>query len=163
MIGQVRKASNMANYLKVMRFSNTGFEPQIQRYHLEGIVWYHMGDGYDKSMKKLKSKISINKSELNRINYYHSKRVEFFRKHYADLGVGIWVFKDKYMHKQSLNHLNEPIDSIQKWVGELPEDIEVYDVNWEQVMTLREALKSPFGCYVPKRSLKHLRNVKRLR
>lgn len=152
----------MANYLKVMRFSNTGFEPQIQRHHLETLVWFHMSDKYDKMIEKLKRRISVNRYQLNVLKYDHYKKLKFYKKHYPDLGVGIWVFKNNYMSKQSLNHI-EDIDKVQKWEGELPEDIDVYDSNWEKVMTLREGLQSPFGCYIPKRSLKHLRNVKRLR
>ena len=150
----------MSNYLKVMRYSKDGFKPQVQSHHLQEYVWPEIKGEFNENPNKLKNGLVINEAYKSRIVNEHNRIKNFYQNHYNDLSVGIWVFKVNSMKMESIDHISR--DDMHKWIAELPEDIEVYDVNWSKVLTLREGLQDPYGCYVPRRCLKDLRNIKEL-
>jgi hypothetical protein len=150
----------MSNYLKVMRYSKDGFKPQVQSHHLQEYVWPEIKGEFHENPNNIKNKVIINESYKNRIMDYHNRIRKFYQTHYNDLSVGIWVFKMNSMSMESIEHLSD--NDMHKWIAELPEDIEVYDNDWKEVVTLRQGLQNPHGCYIPRRCLKDLRNIKEL-
>lgn len=88
----------------------------------------------------------------------HEKHVEFYSQHLNDLKCGIWCFIDGHKDNLSLNHLKRKVPC---WEAELPDDTECYDCNWEKLVTITDPIVLCGGCYIPKRELYKLNNIKR--
>ena len=143
--------------MKVIRYSFDGFKVQKQDYHLKTQIDFHLKD-FDAWFEK--EKIKENYPHLYRnILEKHEFLVKFYSENYEDFKEGIWVFWDGYKNSQSLNHLKKKTPCFS---AILPDDIEVYDVNLEEKLTLSDPKCSIFGCFVPKRSLSSLKDVKRV-
>lgn len=149
--------------IRVVRFSNTGFTPRVQTYHLQKLVWYHLSEKWNEDFEKLQKNICLNRAYRHEIDKIHKMRVKFYKEHYEDFTEGIWVFKYGNVDKASIEFLNgEDGKFVHKWQAFLPADTPVYDVEWTRLSTLRAETILPFGCYVPKRCLKYLDHIKRL-
>ena len=135
--------------ITVLRYSKTGFKPQTQTYHYDRHLNYLLNDfnieDYPEPIQ-----YSIEKSK--------NKKLNFLQKYGEDLKEGVWCFILGYKDNQSLNHLKEKVPA---WIAELPEDTICYDVNWEKQIILSDNIVKLFGCYIPKRELKKLKNIKR--
>ena len=163
MIPKTSWVGTMDNMIKVVRFSNNGFKPQVQTHHLEKLVWYHLSDKWDKDFEKLTKRVNLNRAYIHEIKKIHAMRCKFYREHYNDLSEGIWVFKYGNVDKKEIEFLNgEDGKFVHKYVANLPADIIVYDSEWTRVSTLGAETILPFGCYIPKRMLMYLQNEKRL-
>lgn len=139
--------------IKVIRYSKNGFKPQKQTNHMQD-VYYHLNGGFDKDFNDFPEHLKYE------IEKKHNQLVPFYKKHIENLQEGIWVFIDGYKNNQSLNHLKELVPC---WEAGLPEETLVYDVNWEYTLKLKDEEVKLFGCYIPKKELKHLQNIKRRR
>lgn len=138
-------------YIKVERYSEYKFIPQYQSNHLKNFE-YLFTESCKEDNKTLPEFL---KHEVMKIQEQHR---QFYLNHKEDLQKGVWVFYEGKKDRQSLNHLKKLVPC---WTAELPEDIEVYDVNLTKVLLLKDFECTIFGCYVPERSLKDIRNVKR--
>ena len=143
--------------MKVIRYSFEGFKPQKQTHHMIQVNYEIFG------FKKYKKKW-FNKSK-NRIFKHialerHAKLKPFYKENYEDFQEGIWVFIDGYKNNQSLNHLTRLTPCFS---AELPDNIEVYDVNWEKKLSLNDPIVKAFGCYIPTRCLKDIKNIRRVK
>lgn len=136
--------------MKVIRYSKNGFKAQEQTYHMQEVN-YHL---YDFNINEYTEHLRPH------IQKKHNILVPFYLTNYNDFKRGIWVFIDGYKNNQSLNHLKEKVPCFE---AELPDDIMVYDVNWEKQMKLDDFECTLFGCYIPERSLVNIKNIKRRR
>ena len=135
--------------MKVIRYSLNGFEPQNQTHHMNVYVLYHLNE-FDVNQFPKHLQWEIDK--------IHKSRVALYEANYHDFERGIWVFIDGHKNNQSLNHLKRKVPCFE---ADLPDDIEVYDVNWSKSMKLCDPECKIFGCYVPERSLAKIKNIKR--
>ena len=142
--------------MKVIRYSKDAFKAQKQTYHLKHNVDFHLKE-FDAWLKKehIKEKYA---HLYPQILENHKKLKAFYAENYEDFLEGIWVFWDGHKNNQALNHLKEKVPCFS---AELPDDIEVYDVNLEKKLKLSDIEVSYFGCFVPKRSLTEIKNIKR--
>ena len=132
--------------MQVIRFSDEGFKPQYQSYHLESVKWEQTEFDIEKFPEFLRRDIQAN----------HDSHITFYDKYYDDLTSGVWVFIKGNLCRQSLNHLKEiPIC----WEATLPDDTFVIDVNWEKQIRLDDSLCRVFGCFVPESSLQYISNT----
>lgn len=135
--------------ITVLRYSKTGFKPQKQTYH------------YDRQLDYLLNDFHI-EDYPNHLRYFieknKNKQLKFFQTYGEDLKEGIWCFILGYKDNKSLNHLKEKVPA---WTAELPEDTICYDVNWEQQIKLSDDIVKLFGCYIPKKEIEKLKNIKR--
>lgn len=134
--------------MKVIRYSIYGFKPQIQTHHME-YVNYHLHD------------FDINEYPEH-LKYYiqriHENSVDFYSKHFDDLECGIWCFIDGHKSNFLLNHLKRKVPC---WEADLPDDTICYDGNWERITTISDPYILFTECYVPKRELYKLTNIKK--
>lgn len=134
--------------VQVLRYSKEGFKSQKQKYH------------YD-DMKKFIEEFNIEDYPKHlgyAIKQIKEKKEKFFDTYKNDLEEGIWCFILGHKNNQSLNHLKEKVPA---WVAELPNDTICYDVNWENQIRLSDDIVKWAGCYIPKRELEKLQNIKR--
>lgn len=133
--------------VKVFRYSKTGFKPRYQDHHLKGVIFDITNDDLH-ALDRLRNKKEVKQRYI--------KRQQFLNENFSDFRYGIWCFKDGSLTGIELTHLRE---SRPRWEAELPEDIEVYDVNFDRKYLLKDY---PYGpMYVPKRSLVNIQNVHR--
>ena len=136
--------------MRVVRYSKTGFKPRYQSHHLQHILFELTG--FDE--KDIKS--PYRRYIRRYIRESHEKLVKLYTKNFDDFRYGIWCFKEGYSIGPELNHLRE---SKPRFVADLDENTEVYDVNLHEIFKLKDY---PYGAmYVPKRSLKSLSNIHR--
>lgn len=133
--------------MKVIRYSKYGFKSQKQTYHAEQM----------ENLKELDIN-SIPKHLRHEVEKIAKRNLDFYEKHKEDLSDGIWVFVDGHKNNQALNHLKEMVPC---WEAEIEEDIVVYDVNWEEQLSIKDPLVTAFGCYVPKKEIEKLKNIKK--
>lgn len=133
--------------MKVERYSLYGFKPQVQTYHLKQCVWFHLCE-FENAMENYALTEFLMKE--------HERLYNFYKENYQDFTEGVWIFKEGYKGNQALNHLKQ---KVPKWIAELPDDIDVYDCNWSKKTRLDEYQPLSFGCYVPKRCLKDIKNI----
>lgn len=140
--------------IKVIRYSINGFNPQKQTYHLEHDIYFHLynWDDFINSEEMQLYKHLIPELESN-----HRKLYEFYKENFDDFKYGVWVFWDGCKNQLELNHLKRKVPC---WEAELPYDIEVYDCNLESKRILCDPFVS-MGCYVPERSLKEIKNIRK--
>lgn len=135
--------------MKVERYSLYGFKPQVQTHHLKMNVWFHLCE-FDAVMENY----ALNEFLIQE----HERLYNFYKENYQDFTEGVWVFKEGCKGNQALNHLKR---RVPKWTADLPDNIEVYDCNWTKKTTLSEYQPLSFGCYVPKRCLKDIKNIEK--
>ena len=138
--------------IKIERYSIDAFKPQKQTYHLQN-VYFHLDenqfiDSCDSIPDHLKSYIVEKYIEL----------AKFYKENYEDFLYGVWVFIAGHKNNQSLNHLKNLVPC---YTAYLPEDTEVYSVNWDRKLKLSDDECTYFGCYVPKRSLGHIIDIRK--
>lgn len=132
--------------MKVIRFSVYGFKPQCQKYHLHNInlsLSEYLPSGLNEYQKAC-------------ILSVYKRKNPFYKEHYKDFKNGIWVFRDGYKDRQSLNHLKKLVPC---WEAELPDDTEVYDCNLERFIRLDNEITKFGGCYIPERELYKLNSI----
>lgn len=139
--------------MKVERFSDFGFHPQRQTYHMKRILLELNQEEWEKIAFQ---------TVLDAGHYYekierHERLKDFYLQNFRDFEIGVWVFIDGHWNRQSINHLDK---RVKHWTADLPDDIDVYDVNWEQKLKLSDSLAECFGVYVPARSLENISNIK---
>lgn len=142
--------------MKVYRYSDTGFEPQLQTHHYKTNIKPYLDD---ETWQELLDCCQGNEYQLSLLKKGRDILKPFYEEHLLDFKYGIWVFTTENFHKMSLNHLKR---RVAKWEAELPDNTLVYDVNWEKQTRLSDPINKPFGCYVPERSLEFLTNVRRV-
>jgi hypothetical protein len=104
------------DYVEIVRFSNTGFVPQLQTFYLKHLK--HLATGKWKHDKELFKRFPFMFRELAEqqkdINYNFAK--------------GVWVFKKGQENWQQLNHLPKWLRrSIKCWEAKIPKDTIVFD------------------------------------
>lgn len=133
---------------KIIRYSIHGFKAQYQSYHLKYIN-YHLNDFNTNSLP-------------NHLKYVveqrHNKLLPFFKEHYEDFKEGIWIFIDGYKNNQLLNHLKYKVPC---WEAEIEDNVIVYDTNWEEIISLNNPIVKIGGCYLPKREINKIYNIKK--
>lgn len=134
--------------IKVIRYSKQAFRPQIQSHHMEHINYHLHHFNVNEFPEHLRWIIQQRHDEL----------LPFYIEHYEDFKEGIWMFVDGHKENLSLNHLKERVPCFE---AEVPEDLECYDCNWEFKTTINDNRILFGGCYVPKRELYKLQNIKR--
>lgn len=139
--------------INIIRYSKMGFEPQKQTFHLEHNVEPIINDNIFNEMLS-----KANDYQKGLLLSVRNSQKEFMEKHYDDLKSGIWVFIDGHKCNQSLNHLKERVPC---WKAQMPENTEVYDVNFTKTMRLDDLECKIFGCYIPERELKKIRNIQK--
>jgi len=137
--------------IKVERYSISGFKTQKQIHHLQNFVYPHMYE-----WKEFYKEYPVLYRHL--LLERHKKLLPFYKENFEDFTEGLWVFIAGHKNRQSLNHLKHKVPC---WTAELPDDTIVYDVNWEEQLSLSDPINECFGCYVPKRSLKQIQNIER--
>ena len=65
---------------------------------------------------------------------------------------------DGYKNNQSLNYLKEKVPC---WEAEIDDDVLVYDCNLEKIVSLNDPIVKFGGCYIPKKLIKNIKNIKR--
>lgn len=134
--------------MKVIRYSVDGFKPQYQKHHLNNV-----------NMTMIKYlPDSLNEYQKKCILDIYEKRIPFYKEHYSDFKSGIWVFRDGYKDKQSLNHLTKLVPC---WEAELPDDTEIYDCNLDRFVIISDNITKIGGCYILQRELYKLTNIRR--
>lgn len=134
--------------MKVIRYSEYGFQVHEQTHHMEQVNY-------------LLNEFDINgipeflRYEIQKIN---EKKKKLYVENYEDFKKGIWVFIDGHKSNMSLNHLKKLVPC---WEADFPDDIDVYDVNWDHKLKLSDVECTYFGCYVPARSLEKISNIRR--
>jgi len=137
--------------MKIIRYSKHGFTPQKQTYHMEHKILYHFND-FD---------IDIFPKHLRYVILEtHEAILPFYQENYNDFEEGVWAFIEGHKNRQALNHLKEKIPC---WSAELPDSALVYDVNWTKQMKLSDSECEIFGCYIPKRTLDAIKNIRRVK
>lgn len=135
---------------KIIRYSIHAFKPQYQSHHLKDIN-YHLNDFNITEFPKHLQYV---------IQQRHDKFLPFYKEHYEDFKEGIWFFLDGYKNNQSLNHLKHKVPC---WEAEIEDDVIIYDCNWEEIITLDDDMAKYGGCYLPKREICKIHNIKRRR
>ena len=133
--------------MKIIRYSKEGFKPQKQTYHVNKF----------ESCKDLDLN-TIPKHLQYEVKKIIEKKVKFDHEHKEDLQEGIWFFIDGYKNNQSLNHLKEKVPC---WEAEIDDDVLVYDCNLEKIVSLNDPIVKFGGCYIPKKLIKNIKNIKR--
>ena len=67
-------------------------------------------------------------------------------------------FLDGHKNNQSLNHLKRKVPC---WEADIEDDVKVYDCNLEYITTLDDPIVEFGGCYLPKREICKIYNIKR--
>ena len=88
----------------------------------------------------------------------YNKKIKFYKKHYNDFKEGIWFFLDGHKNNQSLNHLKHKVPCYE---AEIEIDVEIYDCNLEYIITLDDPFLKFADCYLPKREIHKIHNIKR--
>ena len=134
--------------ITVIRYSKTGFKPRYQDHHLHHVLYELTEFDVDEAKRSPHAKAVLE---------IHERRFKLFKENFDDFRYGVWCFKEGASIGPELNHLRE---ARPRWEAELPEDIEVYDVNLDAKYLLKDF---PYGAmYVPRRSLKQIANVHRV-
>ena len=134
--------------MKVIRYSIYGFKPQYQSHHMERINYHLYNFNINDFPEHFRYIIQRN----------HETQVKFYTEHFNDFKHGIWCFIDGHKDNLSLNHLKRKVPC---WEAELPDDVECYDCNWERITTISDPYILCGGCYIPKRELSKLSNIKK--
>lgn len=133
---------------KIIRYSVDGFKPQMQTHHMK-YVDYHMSKfdilDYPEHLKPF-------------VLEKHNHLISFYRQHIDDFKCGLWVFLDGYKNNQSLNHLKHLVPC---WEAEIDDSAQVYDCNWEQLVCINDPIVKAYGCYIPKRIIGDIVNIRR--
>lgn len=133
---------------KIIRFSPYAFNPQIQTHHMEYID-YCIND-FNINDFPSQQRYILQKT--------FEKRISFYKEHYNDFKEGIWFFLDGHKNNQSLNHLKHKVPCYE---AEIENDVEIYDCNLEYLTTLDDSFVKFAGCYLPKREIHKIHNIKR--
>jgi hypothetical protein len=135
--------------MRIIRYSVDGFKPQKRTHHLAH---------YD----YMKNKMNINDFPEHlrwQIEKNTKQHIAFYEEHMEDLKEGVWFFIAGHKNNQSLNHLDHKVPC---WEAEIDDDVLVYDCNWEKVIPLTDPLVTLAGCYIPKRCLTKIHNIKKV-
>ena len=133
--------------IKIIRYSTEGFHSQKQTHHVKGFEYWK-----DIDLNECPEHLRYFISEARK------RKMKFYQEHYNDLQEGLWFFLDGHKNRQSLNHLKQLVPC---WEAEIEEDILVYDCNLQQLVTLKDPIVMFGGCYIPKRLIYKIHNVKR--
>lgn len=114
------------DYVTIHRFSNEGFEPKLQSFHLKKLKSLAIGKNlreWDKNMKDHYSYETVRKDILKR-----QKEINY------DFAKGVWVFIidscDLSLMKHQLNHLPKGMKNYLKcWEAKIPKNAIAYDTN----------------------------------
>lgn len=131
---------------KIIRYSISGFKPQLQTVHMENVNYHLYNFDINGYPEHLKYQIQIN----------HEKCVNFYKKHLEDFKEGIWFFIDGHKNNQSLNHLKRRVPC---WEADVENDVLLYDVNWEKIVSITDPFVECAGCYCPKSQIYKIHNI----
>lgn len=133
--------------MKIIRYSSKGFKSQKQTHHIQCFeYWAHC------SLDEFPEHLKVVLKEAK------EKKVAFYKEHFDDLQEGLWFFIDGYKNRQSLNHLKKPVPC---WEAEIDDGIMVYDCNLENIVPLTDSIVQFGGCYIPKRLVSKIHNIRR--
>lgn len=142
--------------IKIIRYSNDAFTPKKQDFHFKYLIESHLYGDYNKWSNEVGGILK------DYIIDYHKMKKKFYEDNLEDFKEGIWAFYDGVYNDidMVLNHLNyKPL----LYSAYLPDDVTVYDTNWNNKITLTDGFgKCPYGIYVPKRSLINITNIERI-
>ena len=151
-ISEMMSGDIKQNMIKVERFSDYGFHPQRQTFHMRDIFLELNQEEWEKTMLRNAYDIAHYHDRVEK----HNRLKDFYLENFKDFENGVWVFIDGYWNRQSINHLSK---RVKHWTAYLPADIDVYDVNWESKIKLSDDLSKCFGVYVPARCLDKIENI----
>ena len=136
--------------MHIIRYSDDGFRPQYQSFHLADIEYEcneYMKD-FDSIPDHLKS-VSLER---------HNRIISFYKQHMDLFQQGVWAFIDGHKDNQALNHLRHKVPC---WEADIDNNAVVVGVNWDHLMFIRDSECTVFGFYIPKQSMWSLRNIER--
>lgn len=133
----------------IERYSLYGFKPQYQSDLMHTYEFHKNNFNINDFLEHLRWIIQQN----------HEKLLKFYEENMDDLKSGVWVFIRGHKCNQALNHLKIKVPC---WYAELPDDTVVYDCNIEKKLLLSDPLVEIFGCYVPEKELKNIRNIEKI-
>jgi hypothetical protein len=137
--------------MQIIRYSQNGFIPQFQKYHLQQID-YHLNGGFNLSDFPIHLQDIILKQ--------HNQHVLFYKENFEDFQYGVWVFIKGWVNEYSLNHIPDKKYPV-CWEAKINDNTTVYDINWEEKTTINNKYLIAHGCYIPEKSLSSLRNIKK--
>ena len=135
--------------IKIIRYSVSGFRPQKQTHHIHGFEYW---DSFNPYGKDIPEHLRYTMEEIKK------EKLRFYSEHFDDLQEGLWFFIDGHKNRQALNHLSKPVPC---WEGEVRENLVVYDCNLEHIVPITDSIVQGFGCYIPKRLIGEIKNIKR--
>jgi len=137
------------NAMEITRFSNHGFEPQYQSFHLENTI---------KPMLKLYKTGKYESMSQAGIEYF-KKFAKFIYENQDDFKYGIWVFVNDCIEYHSLSHLKR---KVSMWKADICDFVYVYDVNLDEKYKITDKRARFFGCYIPQKELKYITNIRKI-
>lgn len=142
----------------IERYSNTGFEPQYQSYHLKSDEYYFMSDEeYVNSLENL------NEYQKHFCLLEKKRHEDFYKENYNDFKFGIWCFIKGYANNFELNHLSgNAMKYLKHNIGYInnPDDFIVYDCNLQEKFMLSNYIYKESGFYVPERMIEKIKIIK---
>jgi len=141
--------------MKIIRFSDSGFSPQYQDYHLRSLIWPLLNYFYNRDFPLYSKARAIFSSN----HQYFKRLAQFIYENEEDFEYGIWAFIDGHVNNASLNHLNK---RVSVWKAEIPDHIYVYDVNLNEKYLITDKRAQFFGFFIPSKELKFVSDVKKI-
>jgi len=136
--------------MEITRFSEHGFEPQYQSFHLKHII--------EPMLKLYRTR---NYEDIPQVGIeYFKKFAKFVYENLDDFKYGIWVFVNNHIEYSSLSHLKS---KISVWKADICDFIYVYDVNLDEKYKITDKRARFFGCYIPQKELKYITNIHKVR
>ena len=140
--------------IKVRRYSNSGFNSQIQNHHYKKVKLFLLSD--EEYIKEMNPKNDYQKTVLLEVKH---KREKFLNDNKEDFKEGIWVFIDENITSAQirfeLNHIKGERPAVH--FAYFPENTECYDCNFENKGIISDKKFWWCGLYIPKRCLKNIK------
>ena len=137
------------------RYSDTGFTPRYQSYHLHSDEPILMSDeDYFKWLKES----GMNEYQQRMLLGVKRSREDFYREHYEDFINGIWCFIRGHRDDFELNHLNK-IPRVNYGVVRSNDvkNVYAYDGNLEKIYPLNDPMLKNIGFYIPEKFVKYIK------
>lgn len=136
--------------MKIVRYSNSGFEPQYQSYHIKNHIEYHLNN--------FPSLFVFPEHLRGTILQQHNRCMEFYKSNRQRLERGVWAFVDGYKNNQSLNHLKNRVACFE---ADVPDDMIVFGANLDRMFPITDSESLAFGFFIPESELSKIKNIRK--
>lgn len=148
--------------IQIERYSNSGFKPLKQKYHLKKIHSLVIPFEYtEKSLYKYYKQGKLNKNLYQMLlkskQEEHLNYSSYFCQNFQDFVEGIWVFPIGKKEAFLLNHLKT---EVKKNIGTIDNKAEAYSFDFKEKGTVVEILNKYGEAYLPKRSCEKIKPLK---